>query len=83
MQLVAIEAVVGAEVTDLLLDAPLLSLESCELVFALGERAQILGYECAHGSAAFGRTNSCCSVDVLRNGYGDVSHCASQYHRNT
>lgn len=83
VQLVAIEAVAGAEATDLALDASLLSLKSREFLVVLGERAQILGDETAHRATALCRTDAGGTIDILWNGDGDVGHCVSQYHMYT
>jgi hypothetical protein len=83
VQLLAIEAIPGSESLDLTLHASLLGLELRELGIALGERAQILGYERAHGAALLGRSDPRGPVDVVRNRNRYIRHCVAQYHSNT
>lgn len=83
MQLLAVEAVAGAETLDLPLDAVLLGLQPRELGLPFGERTQVVGHQRAHRATAFGCTDTGRSVDVVGYGYGDVGHCGSQYHSYT
>ena len=83
VQLVAIEAVASAEAINLLVNALLFSLEPDKLALAIRERAQILSDEAAHRAAVLRRADPRGAIDVVGNGYGDICHCASQYHRNT
>src|SRR6266516_4527722 len=74
VELVAVEAVAGAEAADLALALLLLSLEPGELCLASGQRAQVLGDERADRGAALGGADPRVAVDVVWHGDRDVLH---------
>src|ERR671937_347124 len=74
VELVAAETVAGAEAVDLGLHVSLLGFEACELVSALGQRAQVVSDKRAEGAAALGGPDPCGTVDIVGYRDGDVLH---------
>jgi len=67
VQILAIESIPSAEPLNLMLNAPLLGLESRKVDLALRERAQVIGHERAHGAALLRGSALRRTVDIVGN----------------